>query len=94
MVTRKTRRIHKSLSTKGFNTSNNDHIWYILYVDGKKTSIRTKISHGKKEYDDSLLGKMAGQLRLSKNDLLELIDCPLSYEKYCDILFKKKIIRL
>lgn len=94
MATRKTRKIQQSLSSKGFEKSTTDHIWFVLHVDGKKTSVRTKISFGTKEYGDSLLSKMAGQLKISKSQLLDLIDCPLDHEKYCYILTKKEILRI
>lgn len=93
MTTRKSRKIQSSLSSKGFNQSTTDHFWYVLYINGKKTSIRTKVSFGKQEYNDSLLSKMAGQLRISKGQLLDLIDCPLGHKEYCDILMKKDALK-
>ncbi|MCK5773202.1 MAG: hypothetical protein KAH57_05390 [Thermoplasmata archaeon] len=92
MATRKTRAIKGSLKKKGFKESTNDHFWYVFYFNGKKSSIRTKISHGTSEYGNSLLSKMAGQLRISNSELLELIDCPLSEKEYSNILIEKKII--
>ncbi|MEA3557881.1 MAG: hypothetical protein U9R75_01380 [Candidatus Thermoplasmatota archaeon] len=92
MTIRKTRKIQSSLDSKGFCKSTTDHYWYVLYFNGKKTSVRTKISYGKKEYDDSLLSKMSGQLRITKKELLDLIDCPLGYEEYCNILLNKNIL--
>lgn len=94
MTTRKTRKIQSSLNSKGFDRSSSDHYWYVLYVNGKKSSIRTKISFGKQEYGDSLLSRMAGQLKLSKKQLIDLIDCPLDHENYCNILIKKGILKL
>ncbi|WP_297901534.1 hypothetical protein [Metallibacterium sp.] len=37
----------------------------------------TKTSHGARELDDGLLGRMAKQCRLSRADFDRLIDCPL-----------------
>src|SRR5205823_4623038 len=53
-----------------------------LWVDGKKTRIYTKVSHGEKEIPDNLLGAMARQLNLNKKQFLELVDCPLTREIY------------
>ena len=36
----------------------------------------------------SLLGKMAGQLKLSGSQLLDLIDCPMDHEDYIRILLE------
>lgn len=88
MTTRKTRVIKSSLKKKGFRESTNDHYWYVLYYRGKKSSIRTRVSHGKGEYGNSLLGKMAGQLKLSGSQLLDLIDCPMDQEDYIRILLE------
>ena len=88
MTTRKTRIIKSSLKKKGFMESTNDHYWYVLYYKGKKSSIRTMIGHGKSEYGNSLLGKMAGQLKLSGSQLLDLIDCPMDHEDHIRILLE------
>jgi len=92
MVSRKTRTIKGSLENKGFKQSISDHYWYVLYIDKKKTSIRTKVSFGINEYGDDLLSKMSHQLKISKKELEGLIDCPLSGEEYISILKNKKII--
>lgn len=83
--------IHKStfrvfLEKKGFKLKETHHHMYTFYVEGKKTSIRTRLSHGKKEYDDYLLEQMSKQLKLSKEQLLEFIDCPMSFQDYVKVL--------
>ena len=42
----------------------------------------TKTSHSAKEIDDSLLGKMAGQCKLTRQYFDQLIDCPLDRDAY------------
>ncbi len=37
---------------------------------------------------------MAGQLKVSKKQLLDLIDCPLDYENYCEILILKGVLKV
>lgn len=86
--------IEKALQKKGFQQENNDHRYFTLFNDNKKTAIFTKISHGSdyKIYGQSLLSKMSRQLKLSNKELLDLIDCDISGEKYLEILKNKNIL--
>ena len=61
----KTDKIKSSLVKKGFSAENGDHKYYTLYCNGKKTHIFTKVSHGKPEVGEPLLGMMARQVRLN-----------------------------
>lgn len=92
MSTYKTRVIESALSKKGFEKKESHHKKYTLYVNGKRTSIYTFISHGNKEYGDNLLNKMKDQLHISRKELEELIMCPLKHEDYIRILHKKNLI--
>lgn len=93
MTIRKTRELKQGLKNKGFKESNRDHKFYILYIDGKKTHVKTKISHGAKEYDDGLLNGMKQQVRLdTKQQFLNLVDCPMTKEEYVKLLIEKNII--
>jgi hypothetical protein len=85
-MTRDAKEIGAGLKKKGFLPRENDHTFYHLFIDGRKTIISTKISHGEKEIGDKLLAMMGRQLRLSKRDFLALIDCPLSFEEYLKLL--------
>jgi len=86
-VTRDRNVIDAALLRKGFQKDNGDHHYYIYWnLDGKKTMKKTKMSHGSsyKTLGDSLLGKMAKQVGLTKASFLELVDCTLDqvgYEK-------------
>lgn len=89
------REIDASLCKKGFERNDkSDHIRYILYVDGLKTGIMTKISHGENEIGDGLITAMSRQLKLSKNQFQDLVKCPLSKEAYKQILQDAKAIDL
>jgi hypothetical protein len=55
-------------------------------VDGEKKKVYTHYSHGAKECDGYILGRMAKQLRLSRSQLNDLIDCRLGAEAYVKIL--------
>lgn len=94
MATRKVKDIEMALQKKGFLLKQSHHRFFVFHVEGKKTSIRTRLSHGAKEYDDHLLGQMAKQVKLPKEDLLRLIDCPLSEEEYKEILIESGSIKL
>jgi len=91
--TRKTREIKSSLLVKGFQQESTHHEMYWLYISGKRTSIRTRISHGASEYDDKLLGLMAKQLKLRRNEFDEFIECPLTIEEYLKLLIERRHIQ-
>ena len=86
LATLKTRKILSSLQKKGFVQAERDHTFLILCVNGKKTSIRTKVSHGNKEIDNYLINKMSLQVKLERKDFLDLISCPLSLKQYLEEL--------
>ncbi|MGB7531853.1 MAG: type II toxin-antitoxin system HicA family toxin [Halobacteriota archaeon] len=93
----KTRKIASALTSKGFveqgGKKRKKHTFYFLYVDGKKTPIRTKLSHGIDEYDDTLLSFMSKQLKFDKKEELEdFIDCTKTFEEYLSMLTDKSII--
>ena len=94
MGSRKTRDIKASLAGKGFVPEQRDHSYFFLYVGDRKSSIRTKVSHGIKEYSSNLLSLMARQLHLSNKQLGDLLDCPLRYEEYLSILQEKRKLQL
>jgi hypothetical protein len=76
------------LTKKGFQARENDHTFYHLYVEGKKTGVYTKISHGEKEIRDGLLGAMARQVKLTRKQFNDLIDCPLTADEYVKLMRK------
>ena len=56
----KPRLVTGNLKKKGFREDErHDHIWYVLYIDGKQTNIRTKVSHNSNDLGISLIKKMA-----------------------------------
>src|SRR5205807_6554339 len=92
--TRPTREIKQALLDKGFEEQSTHHEMYWLRVRGKRTSIRTRISHGKREYGDSLLAQMARQLKLQRDEFEDLVDCPLTAEGYIALLVERGEIQL
>ena len=89
-------KVESALLGKGFHKIEQDHHYFIYYTqEGKKTTVKTKTSHTKKMKDipDNILGQMARQCHLSKNEFLNLVDCPLSQDNYEKILQHKEIIK-
>jgi len=58
------------------------------------TRIFTFYSHGTHECNDRLLGKMAKQLKLSRAQLDDLIDCTLGEEAYVKMLRERGEIKI
>lgn len=85
---RERRVIAAALTSKGFREDKTDHKKYWLYHNGQRQAISTMLSHGSgyKTIDDSLLGKIAKQLKLKKADLLELVDCSMDGARYIQTL--------
>ena len=93
MASLKTKMIDKALTKKGFVKEDKDHHYYYYYYNGKKTSIKTKTSHGKSEIYDNLISEMSKQLLLDKDEFIRLIQCTLDGEKYKEILINKGILK-
>jgi predicted RNA binding protein YcfA (HicA-like mRNA interferase family) len=80
---RKQADVERALSRKGFVQSESHHRFFIYHSKaGRKTPIKTKTSHGQREISDSLLSKMAQQVKLGRGEFLDLVDCPLSRDEY------------
>ena len=88
------RKFESGLCKKGFVKSGGDHIFLRHMVDGKYSSVYTKVSHTKKLKDISrdLLTSIRKQLRLDTNqEVFDLVECPLSEEDYNNILKEKGV---
>jgi predicted RNA binding protein YcfA (HicA-like mRNA interferase family) len=92
--TRKNYIIANSLLKKGFEEKHLSHTHLIFFIDGKKTSIFTFISHGKKEISDDLMHKMARQLKLSHKQFCELVDCSMNEEALREYYLDEGIVKL
>ena len=82
---RKGRDIDAALRQKGFwRDKSGDHFFYFY----GNTKIKTKMSHG--AMGDSigadLIARMSRQLRLSKEQFLDLVDCTLDADGYRAII--------
>ena len=83
------REVDNSLTTKGFQKVERDHHFYYLWVKGKKTRIRTMISHGEKQISDPNCGNMARQMKITGPQFKDFVDCKLKLEAYVEILFQR-----
>ena len=95
MANRDRSKIRKNLKKKGFaKTEGGNHEVYTFEYKGRRTDAVTIISRGSgyKTYGSKLIGDMARQLFLTKDQLLKLIDCPLEQPDYERILISKGII--
>ena len=83
---RSARDIDSTLARKGFQRTNDgDHMRYYFYDQQTGATLsQTKMSHGafRKTIGAPLISQMARQLRLTKKQFLELIDCTLEEEGY------------
>jgi predicted RNA binding protein YcfA (HicA-like mRNA interferase family) len=89
MKARKTEELIKVLKKKGFvlKPEKHHHKFYYLEIDGKKQAIKTYFSHGKTEYNSSLMGKIKLQLKFDDSNKAEdFFDCPMSKEQYIEML--------
>lgn len=90
------RTVEASLKRKGFEQDNGDHAFFAYYnTSGQKTSVFTKTSHGSghKTISDTLVGLMAKQCGLTAAQFRDLVNCPLSRDKFEAILIKSGRIK-
>lgn len=81
-------KVSAALTAKGFQKVDRDHHFFFLYVDGKKSGIFTKISHSANKLGQFDCDRMAKQIKLSRGQFEELIDCSLSGTEYLGVLRK------
>ncbi len=91
---RKHREVRSGLEKKGFSVEDGRKHIHFVYVDlqGRTTTARTMISHDASgaDIDDRLLGKMAQQVGLDRRRFLDLIDCPLTQQKFDEIIAEQE----
>jgi len=92
MGSRMNHNILKALRRKGFSQKMSGHIKLTFRYSGRDTSIRTWVSHGKKEISDRLLCIMAEQLSLSRQQFDDLVDCSLGGSELTALYEEKGIL--
>ncbi len=91
----KRREVEAALEFKGFKRTEGDHAFFIYYTStGRKTTVRTKTSHGTSHNDIShkLVSTMARQCKLTTRNFRDLVACPLTREGYEEILLAQELI--
>ncbi len=82
-------KVQDNLPRKGFDEQDDrKHIFYHFRHDGKKTHIRTHVSHGSKykTLGDDLVSTMAKQCKLTTKNFKGLVECTVSHEDYVQLL--------
>lgn len=82
----KVKKLRQALERKGFRLSERNHHYYYFYHEGKKTRVKTKISHGNDSISDPLIHSMRNQMKLNKNQFFNFVECPLTEAEYIEIL--------
>jgi predicted RNA binding protein YcfA (HicA-like mRNA interferase family) len=86
------RELHAALVRMGFVPVNKRHVFYFHTIDGRRTGVRTMISHGEDECREPLLHKMARQLYLSRTELDSFVDGGMTPADYTAILRARGVI--
>ena len=85
---------YRNLKKKGFidSQSKSDDHRYLELFHNNKYVLHTKISHGNKDIGNHLIKQMSFQCKLSKSELIDLANCPLTKEEYFEILEQKGLL--
>ena len=83
--------IRKIFSKLKLDVRSTKHRYGWFTIEGKKI-LRVHFSHGKGDIPGRVTDKIRSQLKLSQNDFKSLINCPLSFDDYVEILKKKRIL--
>ena len=79
----------QNLTKKGFRQREGDHLYLHYYtLEGKKTTIRTKVSHGNRGSDinSSLVAAMARQCQLTTQQFKQFAECSIDQQQYEQLL--------
>jgi len=90
----KARVLENALEKKGFRKKSKDHNYYYFYMQGVRTNIKTKTSHGSsghsgREINNYLEKKIRDQMHLSKEQFKLFYECPLTEENLIEIYMTK-----
>ena len=89
-------KVISSMKKKGFEVTNKkkDHYYCTLKVNGKLTSIRTRISAGSNynQLGIDIITGMSKDLKMDKNIFLEFVDCTYTYDNYITALTTKNLL--
>ena len=83
--------VSKIFSKLKLEVRSTKHVYGWLVFREKKI-LRVHYSHGRGELPGKIGDKIRNQLKLTQADFKRLIDCPLTYEGYIEILKEKGLI--
>ena len=64
------------------------HTMFHLMAYRKRTSVRTRLSHGERRVDDWLQSQIARELRLSKRELWRFVKCEIGEQEYLGMMIE------
>lgn len=82
-------KVQDNLPKKGFvEEDDRKHVFYLFHYNGRKTHIRTHVSHGSKykTLNDDLVSMMAKQCKLTTKNFKGLAECTVSHSDYVNLL--------
>jgi hypothetical protein len=62
---------------------------YWLVIDGRRTAIRTRLSHGEREANDWLQHQIAKQMKVSFSEFLDFVECTIDRTRYAELISKR-----
>ena len=83
----------KRTSQQGSLQESSHHEMFYLYAEGERTYVRTRLSHGAREYGDNLLSAVAKEMHLRRRELDAFIECPLERTAYVRLLVERGVLR-
>ena len=81
----------ENIQKVGFKVRSTGHNYGWLIVNGRK-DLEGSLFSWERDIPSVVANKIRGQLKLSQKDFVELINCPLTYEDYLNILKQKGIV--
>jgi len=63
---------------------------YWLVVDGKRCAIRTRLSHGEREANDSLQHLIAKEMKLSSSQFTAFVKCTIDGPRYAELVSQRE----
>jgi hypothetical protein len=90
-----TEQFRRALKLRGFKEDPTHHFMYWYWLDGKKTSVRTRTGIGEKHFDEGMLAMRQRQIgNLSKEQMIDFLECSLTAAQLRQHLLDRQIVRL
>jgi len=85
------RHIEKVFTKLKLEKRSTTHNYGWLVINGKKI-LNVHYSHGRGDIPKGVTNKIRSQLKLSQSNFVDLVNCPLTYEKYLEIIKVKGLL--